>query len=163
MPETVDDPIHRVSYSFEPDGDDLVVDSWMRPGGGLPEHYHPLQEETWWVVDGEVEFQLGDSQRVISPADGEQLVERNVRHSLKSTGEAEAHLRCRVSPAGDLEVFLTDSAAAARDGLFMKGGIPKSLAGARWAASFLKRHRAETVMTFPPAFAQKAMIALLAR
>jgi hypothetical protein len=35
--------------------------------------------------------------------------------------------------------------------------------GARWAATFLKRHREETVMTSPPQFAQSAMIALLGR
>ena len=46
--------------------------------------------------------------------------------------------------------------------MFARGGIPKSLAGARWAANFLERHRAETVMTFPPQFAQRAMIALFA-
>ena len=52
---------------------------------------------------------------------------------------------------------------AAREGLFAKGGIPRNLRGARWAATFLKRHRAETVLSFPPQFAQSAMIALLAR
>ncbi|CAN5554784.1 hypothetical protein BH10ACT11_BH10ACT11_08370 [soil metagenome] len=163
MPEIIEDPVHRARYSFEPDGEDLVVDTWMAPGGALPEHYHPLQEESWWVVEGEVSFQLGDSKSVIGPDSGKQLVERNVRHSLKSTGKAEAHLRCRVTPAGDLQTFLTDGTAAAREGLFMKGGIPKNLKGARWAAGFLKRHQAETVMTFPPLFAQKAMIAMLAR
>ena len=59
MPEPITDPVHKVSYSFERDGEDLVVDTWMAAGGGLPEHYHPIQEESWWVVDGEVEFQLG--------------------------------------------------------------------------------------------------------
>jgi hypothetical protein len=47
---------------------------------------------------------------------------------LESTG-AEAHLRCHVVPALDLQEFLTESAAAAREG-FMRGGIPRSLRGA---------------------------------
>lgn len=163
MSDPIHDPVHGTTYAFERDGENLVVDTWLEPGGGLPEHLHPIQTEHWSVVEGEVRFQLGGSKRVIEPADGEMLVEPGVRHSLQSTGRAVAHLRCRVEPAGDLEAFLTDSAAAARDGLFMKGGIPKSLSGARWAATFLARHRAETVMTFPPQFAQRAMIALLAR
>ena len=45
----------------------------------------------------------------------------------------------------------------------MSGGIPRSLRGARWAARFLKKHRDDVVMTFPPRFVQPAMIALLAR
>ena len=45
----------------------------------------------------------------------------------------------------------------------MRGGIPKSPRGARWAASFLKQHREDVVMSFPPQFMQRAMIALLAR
>ena len=45
----------------------------------------------------------------------------------------------------------------------MKGGIPKSLKGARWAATFLAKYQDDVVMTFPPRFAQRAMIALLAR
>jgi len=45
----------------------------------------------------------------------------------------------------------------------MRGGIPRGLRGARWGARFIKRHRAETVMTFPPQLVQSALIALLAR
>ena len=57
----------------------------------------------------------------------------------------------------DLQEFLEDSARAAREGLFAKGGIPKSWRGAKWAAGFLARHEGQTVMTFPPRFAQKMM------
>lgn len=163
MSEPTRDPVHGSSYTFERDGENLVVETWLEPGGGLPEHLHPVQEEHWSVVEGEVEFQLGSDKRVIGPEDGAMVVKPGVKHSLSGTGKATAHLSCLVMPAGKLEEFLTDSAAAAREGLFMKGGIPKNLRGARWAATFLKRHRDEVVMTFPPQFAQRMMIALLAR
>jgi hypothetical protein len=51
----------------------------------------------------------------------------------------------------------------AQQGLFMRGGVPRNLRGARWAARFLKRHRADVVMSFPPRPVQSAMIALLGR
>lgn len=60
-------------------------------------------------------------------------------------------------------ILFEESADAARQGLFMRGGIPRSLRGARWAAAFLKRHREDVVLSFPPPFVQSAMIALLAR
>jgi quercetin dioxygenase-like cupin family protein len=163
MSEPVSDPVHRVRYTFERQGENMVVETWMAPGGALPPHFHPRQEERWSVVEGQVRFQLGDDKRVIGPEDGEMIVRPGVKHGLASAGDREAHLRCLVLPAGAIEEFLTDSAAAAREGLFMRGGIPKSLRGARWAARFLKRHREEVVMTFPPQFVQRSMVALLAR
>jgi len=163
MSEPTSDPVHHVRYAFERQGENLEVETWMEPGGGLPEHLHPTQEEHWSVLDGEVLFGLGGTKRVIGPADGVMVVKPGTKHSLAGTGKGEAHLHCLVMPAGKLEEFLTDSAAAAREGMFAKGGIPKSLKGARWAASFLQRHRDEVVMTFPPDFAQRAMIALLGR
>ncbi|MQA73998.1 MAG: cupin domain-containing protein [Solirubrobacterales bacterium] len=163
MPGTTHDPVHRASYSFEPQGENLIVETWIEPGGGLPAHMHPRQEERWSVVDGEIRFQLGDTKRVITPADGVLVVPPNTKHALASVGDGTTHLRCEVVPARDLQAFLTDSAAAAREGLFMKGGIPRSLRGARWAASFLERHREDVVISFPPPFVQRAMIALFGR
>jgi quercetin dioxygenase-like cupin family protein len=163
MTEAVTDPVHKVRYAFEPQGENMVVETWMQPGGKLPPHFHPRQEERWSVVEGSVRFQLGKAKRVIGPEDGEMIVRPNTVHGLESSSDREAHLRCLVLPAGHLEDFLTDSARAAREGLFMRGGIPRNLRGARWAARFLKQHQDEVVMTFPPQFMQKAMIAMLAR
>jgi quercetin dioxygenase-like cupin family protein len=159
----VSDPVHRVRYTFEPDGENLIVDTWVEPGGGLPAHLHPRQEERWSVLEGQVRFQLAASKRVIGPEDGEIVVPPHTKHALASVSDREAHLRCVVVPAYGLQAFLTESAAAAREGLFMRGGIPKSPRGARWAANFLKEHQEDVVMSFPPRFAQRAMMALLAR
>jgi len=161
--EPVHDPVHRARHSFTPDGDDLIVDTWLEPGGELPPHLHPRQEEYWSVVEGEVEILAGKTKRMVRPADGEIPVPPGTKHGLKNTGASTVHARCRVVPALDLEEFLTESAAAAQEGLFMRGGIPRSLRGARWGARFIKRHRDETVMTFPPQFVQSAMVAIFAR
>jgi quercetin dioxygenase-like cupin family protein len=157
------DPVHGARYSFQPDGDNLIVDTWLEPGGGLPPHFHPHQEEHWSVVEGEVRFQLGSDKRVLRPEDGAVVVRAGTKHGLTSSTDREAHLRCHVIPARGLQSFLEESAAAAREGLFMRGGIPKSLRGARWAARFLKQYRDDVVVTFPPRFVQSAMIALLGR
>jgi quercetin dioxygenase-like cupin family protein len=163
MSEPTHDPVHRVRYTFEPDGENLFVDTWMEAGGGLPAHLHPRQEERWSVIEGEVRFQLGGTKRAISPKDGELVVPPGTKHAIANVSDGEAHLRCHVIPARDLRAFLEESADGARQGLFMRGGIPRSLGGARWAAAFLKRHREDVVMSFPPRFMQSAMIALFAR
>ena len=161
MSEPTRDPVHRVRYTFEPDGENLFVDAWIEPGGVLPPHLHPRQEERWSVIDGEVRFQLGSTKRVITPKDGELVVPPGTKHAVASVSDREAHLRCHVLPARGLQAFLEESAEAAREGLIRRGGIPRSLRGARWAAAFLKRHREDTVMSFPPQFMQSVMIALL--
>jgi quercetin dioxygenase-like cupin family protein len=163
MNDQTHDPVHRVRYAFQPDGENLIVDTWLEPGGGLPPHLHPRQEEHWSVVEGEVQFQLGNDKRLLRPEDGEVPVLPGTKHGVASSSDREAHLRCRVVPARNLQSFLEDSAAAAREGLFMRGGIPKNLRGARWAARFLKRYRDEVEMSFPPRFVQSAMIGLLGR
>jgi quercetin dioxygenase-like cupin family protein len=157
------DPVHGARYAFQPDGENLIVETWLEPGGALPPHIHPSQEEHWSVVEGEVQFQLGSGKRVLRPEDGEVLVGPGMKHAVTGSSDREAHLRCRVVPARDLQSFLEDSAAAAREGLFMRGGIPKNLRGARWAARFLKQYRDDVVLTFPPRFVQSAMIGLLGR
>lgn len=162
MQPTAHDPVHGVAYAFTTDGQNLIVDCWLEPGAKLPEHFHPIQEERWSVVEGRAKIQNGDVKRVDVPGDDEQIVQAGTKHSIEALDQP-AHLRCLVLPALGLRDFLEDSCAAASEGLFLKGGIPRNLRGARWAATFLKRHREETVMSFPPRLVQSAMIALFAK
>lgn len=69
----------------------------------------------------------------------------------------------RLPPALGLQAFLEESAAAARQGLFSASGRPRGLAGARWAARFLKRHREDARFSSPPAVVQRALFAVFAR
>jgi quercetin dioxygenase-like cupin family protein len=163
MTEQIRDPVSRVRYTFEPQGEDLIVYTWLEPGGGLPEHLHPRQEERWSVLEGEVRFRLGDDKRVIGPDDGVMVVAPGVKHGLWSVSDREARLHTLVSPALGLQAFLEESAAAGREGLFTPRGLPRGLRGTRWAAGFLKRYRDETVMVSPPLVVQRLLMALLAR
>lgn len=156
------DPVSGARYAFTPDGENLLVDCLLEPGGALPPHFHPVQTEHWSVVEGEVRFRLGRDKRVIGPEAGEIAVAPGTVHGLEATGR-EVRLRCRVEPALHLQEFLEEAAAAANEGLFLRGGIPRGLRGTRWAAQFLKKHGGETVMVFPPRPAQRLLIALFAR
>jgi quercetin dioxygenase-like cupin family protein len=163
MSEPIHDPVSRVRMTFEPEGENLIVTVWLEPGGGLPPHLHPKQEERWSVIEGTARFRLGDDERVIGPEDGEIPVPPGTVHGLASASDQEAKLRCLAVPALRLQSFLEESAAAAREGLFTPKGRPRGLRGARWGARFLKRYGDETVFLSPPQFVQRALIALLAR
>jgi mannose-6-phosphate isomerase-like protein (cupin superfamily) len=159
----VEDPIHRVSYSFRHEGSDLWVYSWLETGGHLPEHYHPTLVEHWETLEGAARVKLDGNWRDLGPADGPIVVGRNVRHELKNESGRLARMRTRVTPAGRLEEFLTESARGAREGLYNARTMPTGFRGATWLAEFALRFRDETVMTSPPPALQRIMLPLLAR
>ena len=161
--DRVHDPIHRVSYSFRQDGERLWVYSWMEDGGHLPEHFHPSLEERWETLEGSVRVKLDGTWRDLLPEDGPVVVAPNVRHELKNTSGSEARMRTEVIPGGRLEEFLTESARAAREGLFNARNLPTSFRGATWLAEFALRFRDETVMTSPPPALQRVLLPLVAR
>jgi len=157
------DPVSRVRYEFETRGDSLIVLVWLEPGGGLPAHYHPRQEERWSVLEGRARFQLGRLKRVIDPDDGEIVVAPGVDHGVWSVDDRDARLQSVVTPPLRLQAFLEESAEAGQQGLFTPRGLPRGMRGARWAAAFLKRYQDETVFLSPPPVVQRALMALLAR
>src|SRR3954447_14756605 len=163
MAEQIRDSVSRVRMSFQPDGENLIVDVWLEPEGGLPPHLHPRQEERWSVVEGRAGFRPGDEERVIEPGDGEIVVEPGTVHGIRSVSDEDAPLRCVAVPALRLREFLEETVRAAEEGLFTPRGLPRGLAGVRWAARFLKEYRDETVFLSPPQIVQRPLIALFAR
>ena len=159
----IQDPIHRVSYSFAREAENLWVHTWLEDGGHLPEHFHPSLEERWETLDGKVRVKLDGIWRDLVPEDGPVVVAPNVRHELANTSGREARLRTEVIPAGRLEEFLTESARAAREGLYNERNLPTSFRGAVWLAAFAQRFRDETVMTSPPPAVQRVVLPLVAR
>lgn len=102
----VHDPVHRVSYAFERDGENLWVSTWLEDGRHLPEHFHPTLEEYWEVLDGTARVKLDGRWRELKPEHGRIRVAPNVRHELRNTSGRQASLRTEVIPAGGLEEFL---------------------------------------------------------
>jgi quercetin dioxygenase-like cupin family protein len=160
---SVHDPIHRATYSFSREGDTLRVETWLDPGGHLPEHFHPTLDETWEVLDGEVRLKLDGVWCDVVPPDGVQPVPRNTRHELENVSGRRVHLVATATPPGGLEEFLTESARAAREGLYNGRNLPTSWRGAVWIAALAQRYREETVMCSPPPALQRVVLPLVAR
>ena len=161
--ERISDPIHRVSYTFKREGENMWVDTWFEDGAHLPEHFHPASEERWAAVDGTLRVRLDGEWRDLRPEDGYVTVRPNVRHALKNESGRTVQGRTECIPALHLEEFLTESARAAREGLYNKYNLPTGWRGAVWAADFSRRFRDETVVTSPPPAVQRIFSAMLAR
>ena len=160
--EEVWDPNRRQHYAFTREGENLVVDVRVQPGGDVPPHFHPAQEERFAVLEGRVRFKVGGRKVIAGPGD-ELVAPPRVKHSFKNIGDGEARLRVNVRPALKLQEFLEGAAALAREGAYTRRGIPRSLRGAVRMAEFIERHRDGTVICSPPPAVQRILLAPLLR
>jgi mannose-6-phosphate isomerase-like protein (cupin superfamily) len=159
----VHDPIHRASYSFRHEGDTLWVSCWLEDGAHLPEHFHPSLEERWEVLEGSASLKLDGVWLELTAADGPVLVSPGTKHELRNRSGRQTALQTEVTPGGRLEEFLTESAWAAREGLYNARSLPTGMRGLRWIAQFAPRFSDETVMCSPPPALQRVLLPLMAR
>ena len=155
MTRLVEDPVLRQRYEFRREGDVLIVEAWVDPGGGVTPHVHPAIEERFKVLDGEIEF-LVDRTWVRT---AEVVVPAGARHAYRNTSDQPAHMVCEATPPMELEEFLTDVAALAQQRRFTRRGLPTSPKAAPMLAAVAQRYR-ETVELETPL---RPLIPLLAR
>jgi quercetin dioxygenase-like cupin family protein len=97
------------TYTITIDGDDTkgrfcVVDMHIPPGGGPGLHRHDF-EETFIVLDGEIEATFRGQPRVVHA--GETInIPANAPHRFHNTSTDPARLICICSPAGQEKFFL---------------------------------------------------------
>lgn len=99
------------------DGTFALMEYVLAPGGGAGLHRHSREDETFYVLAGELAVQLGEAAAVVTP--GELLrIPRGTRHAFVNHGPTPLTALVLLTPAG-LEQFFVDLAAlsaAAPDG-----------------------------------------------
>ena len=73
--------------------------------GGPPLHLHLNQEEWFYVMEGEVLFQIGDNRKRLRSGESV-LAPRRIPHTFSSVGEKPGRMIIAFSPAGKMEDFL---------------------------------------------------------
>ena len=71
----------------------------VSPNNGPPPHIHSREDESFFVLDGEIEFQVGDEKITARPGTFIQGP-RGVAHSFKNNTQLPARLLGFVTPAG---------------------------------------------------------------
>lgn len=81
----------------------FVVESTYGPGGSPPPaHFHPVQDETFEVVEGSVRTEVDGVEREL--ASGESLeIPRGEIHRMWNSGQSAARVRWTTKPAGRTE------------------------------------------------------------
>lgn len=76
-----------------------LIEQVMTAGGGSPFHVHHNEDESFYVIDGEVRFFSGDRSWVLGPG-GFAFLPREIPHGFRVEGSTTARLLVQVTPAG---------------------------------------------------------------
>ncbi len=81
------------------------VEHVVAPGGGPPPHLHQREDETWYVVEGRLEFRIGDVTLLAQPGDYLRGP-RGMAHVFQNVGERTARVLMTFVPAGIEHFFM---------------------------------------------------------
>jgi quercetin dioxygenase-like cupin family protein len=83
----------------------FVMEALVPPGGGPPPHVHTREDETFYILEGEIEFRLGDD-TVTAGAGDFVNVPRGTVHNFLNAGSETARMILTFTPAGMEHFFL---------------------------------------------------------
>jgi len=109
---TLENSIHYIAHTFsflargkDTNGFFSMMHCYFRKGFTAPPHYHKLEDESFYILEGEIDFYVGE-QKVKAKAGDFIILPRNVPHHFELvTDTAKALLL--ITPAG-FEVFFEE-------------------------------------------------------
>lgn len=88
----------------ETNGKYALCDAIVPPGSGPPPHIHSREEEGFFILEGEVTFQVGDD-RIVAKAGTFANIPIGISHSFKNESNQTAKMLITVAPAGMEQMF----------------------------------------------------------
>lgn len=134
-------------------GEVMRGELWIKPfAQGPPQHYHPVQSETFEVIRGKLGLEIDDKKLVLGPGE-KYTVKPNTAHKWYNAGEEELFTVVELRPALKTEFFLESMYSLAAQGKVNKVGLP----GTMQFAALLNECPGELYVVGPPIFIQKFM------
>lgn len=105
-----------------------LIEASLAPGIGVPHHTHTREDESYYVLSGELEVIVGGKAFVLRAGDS-LMAPRDIPHQIRNSGGTENHYLLIFSPSG-LDEFLMATAvpapgnAAAPNELQLEAGDP---------------------------------------
>lgn len=93
-----------------------LVESRIAAGASPPLHVHRREDESFFVIDGQVRFRCGDEEVLAGPGSFV-FLPRDVPHTFVVEGTAEAHVLTLMTPGGGERFFLEGGRAPQGPGL----------------------------------------------
>ncbi|HQR42084.1 MAG TPA: cupin domain-containing protein [Gemmatales bacterium] len=101
----VGDVYRFLATGADTNGTYALWDAIIPPGGGPPPHIHSREEEGFYVLEGEITFQIGDQQLVARPGMFANMPIGSL-HSFRNASDQPARMLISVAPAGLEQMFL---------------------------------------------------------
>lgn len=105
-------------------GSIAVMEGTAEPGFGPPIHVHHTSEELFYVLQGQMDFQVGD-QRVSATPGTLVMVPRGTVHAPRVIGHEQARFLVMFAPAGPDGLFYEIAALAQESGAVINDNDPR--------------------------------------
>jgi quercetin dioxygenase-like cupin family protein len=104
-----------------------ALETVAAPGEGPPLHVHAGEDESLYVLEGEVRFRLGDEEHLV-PTGALVFIPQGLPHTWQNAGDRPARMLAHFTPAG-MERFFEAFAAAPAPGpeAFARAGAPAGM------------------------------------
>jgi quercetin dioxygenase-like cupin family protein len=162
--EPLENPATGERYIFlltaeETHGKLFKLERHQAPGGVVPEHLHPHQEERFEILAGEMTFRIDGGAPRTHHAGEVVTIPAGVRHALRNEGSELARAIIEFRPALNIKSFFEALAAIANERATILHGVPLNpLQGATFAVEFSD----EFQLTRPPLPVQRLICPPLA-
>jgi quercetin dioxygenase-like cupin family protein len=105
----------------------LAIENVIAPLDGPPLHSHDSEDESWYVIEGTLRFQLGDEMSE-APQGSFVFVPRGTPHAFQNIGDAPARILVVFTPSG-MERFFDEFAKldSPDPGAFRQLGAPAGM------------------------------------
>lgn len=100
----VGDVYRFMATSEDTNGKYAMWEAIVPPGGGPPPHVHSREEESFYILEGEITFQIGE-ERVVATAGMFANMPVGTPHSFKNESSQPAKMIISIAPAGLEEMF----------------------------------------------------------
>jgi quercetin dioxygenase-like cupin family protein len=101
----VGDIYRFLATGADTNGTYALWDAIVPPGGGPPPHIHSREEEGFYILEGEITFQIGDTQLVAGPGMFANMPIGSL-NSFRNASDKPARMLISVAPAGLEKMFL---------------------------------------------------------
>jgi mannose-6-phosphate isomerase-like protein (cupin superfamily) len=116
-----------LSTSKKSNGARSLLEIFLSPKGGNPLHYQKRFSETFEVLEGELNVQIGKVIRILKPGDRATAPINTVHRFFNASGRP-VHFTCELVPASEgFENVLRIGCGLAKDGKAGKNGMPRNL------------------------------------
>jgi quercetin dioxygenase-like cupin family protein len=101
----VGDVYRFLATGAETDGKYALLEATVFPGGGPPPHVHSREEESFYILEGEITFTI-DGNRQVATAGMFANMPVGTPHSFRNESPQPARMLISVAPAGLEQMFL---------------------------------------------------------